>query len=152
MIRPFKITNLPRIKEIVLSLHPLWFDEKALQNIPTDAQLGKTFIAEEADNVQGFLILSSLEGQVWINWMGVDRQNHGHSIGTQLLAHAEEFLQTLGIQELRVNTVVEQTPLDGSYDRTVHFYQKNGYRIVEKKEIQTFEEFTFRRGILLKNL
>jgi len=151
-IRPFKPQDVSAIKTIINNLHPKWFDEFALKNIPIDAVLGKTFIAEENSEIFGFLILSSLEGQVWINWMGVDPSHHGQNIGSQLLLQAENLLKKLGVKELRVDTVVEQEPPDGSYDQTVKFYLKNGFSILKKHEQQTFEQFVYCRGILNKDI
>ena len=47
IIRPYQSGDLIHIKSIVKKLHPQWFDENALKNIPIDAQLGKTYVAEE---------------------------------------------------------------------------------------------------------
>ena len=152
IIRPYQSGDLIHIKSIVKKLHPQWFDENALKNIPIDAQLGKTYIAEENSEIRGFIIISSLEGTVWINWIGVDPQYHGISIGTQLLEHTEKKLRELGVKKIRVDTVVEQSPADGTYDKTLQFYLKNRFKLIEKKEQQKFKEFTFRRGVLLKML
>jgi len=152
IIRLFNPQDLSAIKSIASDLHPKWFDEFALKNIPIDAILGKTFIAEKNSEVLGFLILSSLEGKVWINWMGVEPTHHGQNIGTKLLIYAENLLEKLGVQELRVDTVVEQKPADGSYDQTINFYLKNGFLILKKRKQKTFEQFVYRRGILSKNI
>ena len=152
VIRPLQPDDLPHIKNIALALHPKWFDTNAMIHIPIDAQLGKSFVAEDQNTICGFIILSSLEGVVWINWMGVDPEYQGQLIGTNLLTYIENVLTKLGVKELRINTVVEQVPKDGTYDRTVQFYLKNGFAIVKKEEQQTFHEFVFRRGILLKRL
>jgi len=152
LVRPFELDDLPKIITIVKNLHPKWFDGNALRSIPIDVQLGRSFIVEENSEVMGFVVISSLEGFVWINWMGVHPEFQDNSFGTYLLKHVEKVLKKLGVKELRLDTVVEQSPADGSYDKTVRFYLKNGYKIIEKKEQQYFEEFTYKRGIMLKEL
>lgn len=152
IIRLFEIKDLSQIKSLISSLHPKWFDHNALNHIPIDIQLGTTYIAEENAKVRGFIAIASLEGVVWINWMGVDPQYHGHKIGTQLLLFVEKKLKDLGAKDVRVDTVIEQSPADGTYDKTVQFYLKNGFKVIKKHQIQTFKEFTYRRGILLKEI
>lgn len=152
LIRSFNSNDIFQIDEIIHSLHPKWFDEKALKNIPVDVQLGITFVAEHYAKIAGFINISSLEGKTWINWMGVNKINHGKGVGTELLIYAENKLRQIGVVELHVDTVVEQTPADGSYDKTVRFYIKNGYEIIERREIKHFENFIYRRGVLRKHL
>ncbi|PJE61530.1 hypothetical protein COU87_03995 [Candidatus Roizmanbacteria bacterium CG10_big_fil_rev_8_21_14_0_10_39_12] len=151
-VRPYESNDLTQIKTIILSLHPQWFDKNALNNIPIDVVLGKTFVVAENVAVQGFIVISSLEGVVWINWLGVDPKRHGQGIGTKLLTHAEDELKKIGVSELRVDTVVEQSPADGTYDKTIQFYLKNNFVIFEKKEQQKHKEFIYKRGILKKDL
>jgi GNAT superfamily N-acetyltransferase len=152
LVRPYKHSDLSKINAIVTALHPKWFDNNAVINIPIDAQLGKTYVIEEKSTIVGFVILSSLEGNVWINWIGVDPHRQGKSYGTNLLKYTEDFLKSLGVKKLSVDTVIEQAPADGSYDRTMQFYIKNGYKVIKKHKQQTFKEFTFRRGVLLKKI
>ncbi|QQS39099.1 GNAT family N-acetyltransferase [Candidatus Woesebacteria bacterium] len=152
IIRPFQTSDLLQISEIVASLHPKWFDNNAVVNIPIDAQLGRSFVAQDNKKIKGFIILSSLEGKVWINWIGVDLSFQGQLFGTNLLKHAENILKDLGVKELRVDTVIEQLPADGSYDKTIRFYLKNGFKVVKKYKQRTFNEFVYRRGVMLKKL
>lgn len=151
-IRSFDSEDISKIKLLIAKLHPGWFDKNALKNIPIDIQLGKSFVAEENSVINGFIVISSLEGVVWINWMGVDPRFHRKNIGSQLLEYVENILRKLGVKALNIDTVVEQTPLDGTYDQTIQFYLKKGFKIVEKKEQQKHNEFIYRRGILRKNL
>lgn len=151
-IRSFESHDPLQITQIINKLHPEWFDNNALKNIPIDMMLGKTYVAVENAIIQGFIVISSLEGMVWINWLGVDPEYHGQGIGTKLLKIAEEELKKIGVAELRVDTVIEQTPADGTYDKTIQFYLKNDFIIIEKKEQQRHKEFIYRRGILKKDL
>ena len=141
VIRPYRADDLAPLEQIVHKLHPKWFDANALINIPIDIQLGNSFVAEDSNEVKGFIVISSLEGVVWINWLAVDPQYHGKSIGTELLKHVEEKLKQLGVHELRVDTVVEQSPPDGTYDKTIQFYLKHGFRLIEKKEQKKYKDF-----------
>ncbi len=151
-IRVFEQKDLSKIELIIAKLHPGWFDNNALRNIPIDIQLGTSFISEENSEIRGFIVVSSLDGTVWINWMGVDPQFHGNNIGSELLEYVVTFLKKIGVKELNVDTVIEQIPADGTYDRTIQFYLKKGFQIVERKELQKYKEFTYRRGTLRKYL
>jgi GNAT superfamily N-acetyltransferase len=148
----FSLQDLFNIKNIVSDLHPRWFDAKAVKNIPIDAQLGKTFVAKDDGKVIGFIVIASLEGVTWINWMAVDLAHQGQLVGTKLLEHAEHYLLGLGIIQFHVDTVVEQSPADGSYDKTIQFYIKHGFILKKRGQEQKQQNFSFRRGVLVKNL
>jgi len=151
-IRGLSEKDIPAISFISKQLYPKWFDENALRNIPMDAQIGKTFVAEINEKVRGFIVISSLEGKAWINWMAVEPEYQGQGVGTALLNEAERLLLGLGMKDFRVDTVVEQFPDDNSYDLTIKFYKRNGFMVEKKHSQQLAGEFKYRRGVLHKRL
>lgn len=151
-IRDFNQADLPAIKAIVTSLHPRWFDDHALENIPKDVQLGQTFVAVSKDQRVGFINLTAFEGKAYINWLGVDPKFHRQKIGTQLLIKAQEHCLSLGYATLHAKTVVHQDPLDSTYDLTLKFYTAHSFTVEKTFKTQTFEHFTYNKGILTKEL
>lgn len=151
-IRICNSSDLTQINALIAHLHPKWFDNNALKNIPIDVQLGKTYIASINNKLVGFITLSSLEGTVWINWMAVSIRNQGKGIGKSLLNYAIGELKEIGVNDLRVNTVVQQSPQDGSYDKTVQFYLSNGFEIISREKAVKTGKFTYQRGIMRKSI
>ena len=45
VIRKFKVSDLNSINKISQGLHPEWFTEEALENIPRDVQFSKCLVA-----------------------------------------------------------------------------------------------------------
>jgi ribosomal protein S18 acetylase RimI-like enzyme len=151
-IRSFEPSDLSAIKAIVAALHPRWFDDHALENMPKDVQLGKTFMAVSSEQIVGFINLTAFEGKAYINWLGVDPKFHRQKIGTQLLIKAQEHCLSLGYTTLRAKTVVHQDPPDNTYDLTLKFYVTHSFIIEKTFKTQTFEHFTYNKGILTKDL
>ena len=151
-IREFKDIDLPQIRRIVQSLHPKWFDDQAVKNIPFDIYFQKTFVAEMDGKAVGFICIRSQDRNPYIGWMGVDINHHRSGIGKALLTHAQKYIVAKGAKFLRVRTVVEQQPNDGSYDLTVQFYISNGFEVEKMEEEQTFEKYKYRMGTMVKRI
>jgi ribosomal protein S18 acetylase RimI-like enzyme len=151
-IRSFEPSDLTAIKAIVTALHPSWFDDHALENIPKDVQLGETYVAEFRDQLVGFINLTAFEGKAYINWLGVDPNFHRQKIGTQLLIKAQEHCLSLSYSTLHAKTVVHQDPPDNTYDLTLKFYIAHSFTVEKTFKTQTFEHFTYNKGVLTKEL
>ena len=151
-IREHKKSDIPQIKEISDSLHPKWFTKEALDNILLDIQLNKTFILQSDGVTSGFISLYSQDGIAHVSWLGILLSEQNKGLGTKLLKFAEDYLKNIGIEVLKVKTVVEQIPPDQTYDLTIKFYSKNGYKIEKKFPEKTYEGFKFKIGIFSKNL
>lgn len=151
-IREFNISDLENVKKLIGKLHPKWFTSEALMNIPIDLGFQKCFVAEEENTLVGFISVRSQDGKPFIGWMGVDPNLHGRGIGKTLLHHTEAELKKSGVTALRVKTVVEQNPKDGSYDHTVEFYKACGFTIERKSQRRKKEKYVYWMGILKKNL
>lgn len=151
-IRRFKITDLESIKKIAISLHPKWFDKNALINIPIDTLINKTLIAVNENKLVGFAVFSSQEGETKINWLGINPKFHRKGIGKQLLEKIIKHVEKIGTKRIIVETVVEQNPKDLSYDETLKFYLAQGFKLRKKYPKEHFQNYTFSKGILEKNI
>ena len=49
-VRKFKISDIGSIKRIAKTLHPEWFTEEALENIPRDIRFARCFVATDPQN------------------------------------------------------------------------------------------------------
>jgi len=152
IIRPFVTSDIGQINIITHSLHPKWFDKKALVNIPKDIQTAKTYVAEINNEVLGFISYYAQDGVARISWMGVKPDKHRLGIGRKLVETIEKELKEIGVTSLTVETVVKQEPFDGSYDLTMKFYRALGFSINKKYKKEQFEQFTFYMGMLKKKI
>jgi len=151
IIRPFHPPDKESIRTLVGTLHPKWFDAHALQNIPIDVEKYQTWVADEHGHLVGFVTLAQAEDGKWhIKWMAVSLHRQGNGIGKTLLNEAITHAKNAGVNELFVETVVEQDPPDGSYDRTIYFYKKHGFELHTRYHQETFHNFTFSKGLLHK--
>ncbi len=151
-IRVLRSSDLADIRRILAGLHHRWFDDNALKHIPLDLHFQKTFVAVENGAVVGFICVRSQDGEPMIGWLGVDVNRHHQGIGTRLIERAEREVKKWGGGVLRVETVVEQHPPDGTYDLTMQFYAARGYSVESRSEQKTAGEFIYRMGILVKSL
>ncbi|MBI4004664.1 GNAT family N-acetyltransferase [Candidatus Roizmanbacteria bacterium] len=152
VIRELLSSDIESINKIAKSLHPKWFTSDALKNISIDVQIDKCYVAESNNNIVGFIIFSSQDGEVRINWLGVNPDFHREGTGSKLLERVINFVKEIGSKKIIVETVVEQIPKDGSYDETMKFYMKQGFMIFKKYPEEHFKEFTFTKGLLEKQI
>lgn len=125
----FNKTDLKAVINVVNKLHPKWFDENALKNIPLDVQVQNCLVAKEGKNVIGFIsfTIDKENNTSEITWMGIDLNYHRKGIGSQLLNNIERRLRSLGVSELFVKTVGHTSPPYKPYEQTVNFYRKHGF-------------------------
>ena len=100
----------------------------------------------------GFISLRSQDGKPYIGWVGVCPGSHRQGIGKDLVNRAEKEVIKAGSNTLRVETVVEQKPKDGSYDQTVKFYEACGFKIETSSELKRYGKYVYRMGTMLKGL
>jgi len=91
-IRKFRASDLGAIGRIAKSLHPEWFTEEALKNIPRDIQFTKCFVAEKDERIIGFISVYSDLGKPMIGWIGVNKKLRGRGIGRQLVEFVESVV------------------------------------------------------------
>ena len=132
IVRNFKVSDLDYIKQIIKDLHPEWFTEEALKNIPRDIQFAKCFVADNKGKIIGFVSVHSYDGRPMIGWLGVDNKFRGKGIGRLLLEKVESQLLKFGYKDLRVETVGECTPVYEPYSATLKFYESLGFEIEKK--------------------
>lgn len=148
LIRQFKNEDIVQINKIVLTMYPKWFTKEALRNIIIDTQINNCFIAEKDNEVVGFITYYSHNGKALINWLAVDFNYQRQGVGENLIKSVIDEIKKFMVTTLLVETIVEQDPPDGSYDETIKFYYKQGFRLKEKYSQETSDGFTFSKGIL----
>ena len=152
LVRKFKISDLVSIKRISRELHPEWFTEEALENIPRDIQFAKCFVAEKNNRILGFISVSSCDSKPIIGWIGMGKKQRGSGLGRLLLEKVEKELLGFGYRDLRVKTVGECVPEYGPYAETLKFYLSAGFKIEKKGRLRYDLGFKWRYSTLKKNL
>jgi ribosomal protein S18 acetylase RimI-like enzyme len=151
-VRRFRPSDLNSIKRISKSLHPEWFTEEALENIPRDIQFGRCFVVEKDGKIVGFISVHSHSGKPMIGWLGVAPDARGEGIGKLMLEKVESELAKLGYKDLRVETVGECTPVYEPYAETLKFYQSAGFEIEKPGRLRSDMGYKWRYSTLRKKL
>lgn len=152
MGRKFKISDLNSIKQITHSLHPKWFTEEALENIPRDIHFSRCFVAEENEQITGFISVCSHDGKPMIGWLGVKPELRGEGIGRLLLEKVEKELKKWGYKDLRVETVGKCTPEYKPYAETLSFYRSAEFKIEKRGRLRHDMGHKWRYSTLRKKL
>jgi GNAT superfamily N-acetyltransferase len=130
-IRRIKLEDLEQVLHIS-ELLPEWFDIDArTRAIPIDIRFQEVLLAEQNDQILGFIALFIAEGRVNIAWLGVHPDYHRQGIGGLLIKAAEDYCRSIGVKELATYTLgasVDYTP----YDATRAFYHKQGFRVYQR--------------------
>ncbi len=130
-IEPFETKHHSGILAVVENL-PEWFDETArTRSVPTDLRHQTGFVAVSEQRVVGFISLYVAEGRMHIGWLAVDRQMHGHGIGSRLLEAAEAMARELRVDELATYTLSESIAYQ-PYELTRRFYWKHGFKVYKR--------------------
>lgn len=151
-VRKFRSTDLGSIKHLIQDLHPEWFTEEALGNIPRDIQFARCYVAERAEKIVGFISVHSHDGHPMISWLGISKKLRGEGIGRLLLVKVENELKKLGYKDLSVQTVGECTPLYKPYAETLKFYVSMGFEVVKKGRLRNDMGYKWRYSTLEKKL
>jgi GNAT superfamily N-acetyltransferase len=151
-VRKFKTSDLASIKRISEELHPEWFTEEALENIPRDIQFAQCYVVEKSGDISGFISVHSYDGQPMIGWLGVDKRMRSEGIGKRLIAKVEEELIKFGYNELRVETVGECSPVYEPYAETLRFYKSLGFEVEKRGRLKTDMGYKWRHSTLKKKL
>lgn len=125
-------SDFPQIEVIAKAL-PQWFTTGGLASIRKDIYFQSGIIAEDKNQIVGFVTYFVNQGIATIGWMGVLPTSHRHGIGTSLLSELRTILKQHDIKAILVSTLgdaVEYEP----YARTRAFYRKNGF--VDYQKIQ----------------
>jgi GNAT superfamily N-acetyltransferase len=151
-VRKFRQADLEDIEQIARGLHPEWFTEEALANIPRDIQFAKCFVAEMEDSVVGFISVHSYDGKPMIGWLGTEKKLRGKRIGRHLMERVESELKGFGYRELRVQTVGECDPPYKPYEQTLQFYESMGFKVEKRGRLREDLGYKWRFSTLRKNL
>ena len=134
IIRPSTKADVPAMLALATELTD-WFGKPVIDVfMPVDFVLQRGLIAEDSGPVVGFLTYISDHAQVQIIWFGISHKYHGKGIGSKLLATLEDELRSIGVTELRLNTIAESFVFDGKrpFISTHAFYKKKGF-VIEKE-------------------
>jgi len=151
-IRKFKLKDLDAVVQIARGLHPEWFTEEALENIPRDIQFAKCFVAELANQVVGFISVYSHDGIPMIGWLGTEKKLRGKRIGRHLVERVVSELKGYGYRKLGVETVGECEPAYEPYEQTLQFYESMGFMMEKKGRLREDLGYKWRLSTLRKNL
>jgi ribosomal protein S18 acetylase RimI-like enzyme len=152
LVRKFKASDLDSIKRICRELHPEWFTEEALANIPRDIQFARCFVVEIKSRIVGFVSVHSHDGKPMIGWLGVDNRLRGEGIGKLLLEKVEKELIKFGYKDLRVETVGECYPVYKPYIETLKFYKTMGFEFEKRGRLRNNMGYNWRLSTLKKKL
>ena len=152
LVRKFKVSDLGSIKRISKELHPEWFTEEALSNIPRDIQFARCFVVEMSGKIAGFVSVFSDDGKPKIGWLGVNYKLRGEGIGKLLLEKVESELIKFGYKDLRVETVGECSPIYKPYAETLKFYKSMGFEVEKRGRLRDNIGYQWRYSTLRKKL
>jgi GNAT superfamily N-acetyltransferase len=151
-VRKFKVSDLDSIIRIINDLHPEWFTEEALENIPRDIQFAKCFVVEGNREIIGFISVFSHDGKPMIGWFGVDKKLRGVGIGKLLIEKVESELVKFGYKDLRVETVGECSPVYKPYAETLRLYKSMGFEVKKRGRLRNNMGYKWRYSTLRKKL
>ncbi len=152
LVRRFRPSDLNSINQIIKNLHPEWFTEEALENIPRDIQFARCWVVEKKEKIVGFISVHSHDGKPMIGWIGVDLELRGEGTGRLMLEKVEDELISFGYKDLRVETVGECTPAYKPYAETLKFYRSAGFEIEKRGRLRNDMGYKWRYSTLRKKL
>lgn len=84
LVRKFRLSDLAAVERIIQDLHPEWFTEEALENIPRDIQFARCFVIEKNGTVVGFISVHIQDGNPMIGCILSIRRMNRVSTNTEL--------------------------------------------------------------------
>lgn len=152
LVRRFRKSDLSLIKRLIQDLHPEWFTEEALKDIPRDIQLSRCLVAEAGGRVVGFVSFFSSDGKPMLGWLATDRKHQRAGVGRLLVETAVTELRRLGYKDVRVQTVGECEPAYPPYAETLAFYRSMGFTTEKKGRLRHDLGYRWRYSTLRKRL
>lgn len=136
LVKDFKKQELPPLKEF----------EKRIKN-----NLQDTYVLEDEGKIVAYCITTKQKNTVLVLYLAVERQVRGKGYGTKLLKEIEKkfqdkkciLLEVASAKKAKNNNVKEIC------EKRIHFYEKNGYRVIPNLEYEIFQE-TYQ--IMINNL
>jgi GNAT superfamily N-acetyltransferase len=103
------------------------FDDNAMERMPQDLVEHDLYVAEEGDDVVGFLTLLRRSDAVGdVSWMGVRRDHWRRGIGAALVGRAANDLADDGGTVMTVHTLADTVEYE-PYEVTRAFYRAMGF-------------------------
>lgn len=126
------LDDVSGIMKVAIAL-PQWFTEGGLASIKRDIYFQSGLVAENENQIIGFLTFFVNQGVATIGWMGVLPNYHRIGIGFQLITELRSILANHTIRIIEVSTLGDSVDYE-PYSRTRAFYRKNGF--VDFQKIQ----------------
>ncbi|MEK6851821.1 MAG: GNAT family N-acetyltransferase, partial [Candidatus Thermoplasmatota archaeon] len=124
--RPMEARDAPAVLAVARGL-PKWFTAEGLEDIRRDLGSHEGFVAVRGDRTLGFATSYPLDREVAeLSWIGVAEEEHGHGIGTALVAAIAEAARRRGHRFLEVSTVADDVEY-APYAETRRFYRARGF-------------------------
>ena len=104
-----------------------FFNDDAMERMPRDLRDHRAYVAEEGEEVQGFMTLLLRNDDVAdISWLAVRRERWRNGIGTLLVSRAVEELRRENFTILEVKTLADTVNYP-PYEGTRAFYRSLGF-------------------------
>ena len=135
-IRPSTRRDVRGMLAVAKKLHPTWFHETHIIDMPIDLQHQHGFVAVDQNKIVGFVSCSSEDGIPYICKLGVDPTMHRKGIGRRLVAAVEEDVRETGAGIVQVTAMGWTRPFNRPYSETRAFYKALGFKVVKKHPIR----------------
>ncbi len=141
-IRRARAGDVTRVSDIVERAYSVYVERIGRRPAPMDDDYaekvyrGHAFVAEDAGDVAGLIVLIRQPDHVLIENVAVDPLRQGIGIGRALLGYAETHACELGMRSLRLYTNAAMT-------ENLVLYPSLGYREVDRRRENGFERVYF---------
>ena len=151
-IRPFTRKDIRGMLAVARKLHPTWFHETHLKNMPIDLAFQHGFVAVDGSKIVGFVSCSSEDGIPRICRLGVDPAMRRQGLGAKLVAAVEKDVRRAGAGIVQVTAMGWTRPFNRPHSETRAFYKALGFEVVKKHPIHEEGEDRWRLYTLEKKL
>ncbi|MCL6592104.1 MAG: GNAT family N-acetyltransferase [Firmicutes bacterium] len=119
-----------QIVDIAELLTEKWFTSNVPEDIRKDLLFHDALCLINQRKIVSFLVFTSINGEINISLMGTHPDFRGKGFGSILINHLFQYVKDLGFNRVVAFTVPPDTK--PSYDSTVKFYEKNGFKFKKR--------------------
>ncbi len=137
-VRPADPADISAIGDLVQHAYSSYIERIGRRPGPMDddyaerVRLGRAFVAEDAGEVVGLIVLIPRTDHLLVENVAVDPKRQGEGVGGMLLSFAETSARKAGLSTLRLYTHAKMTENLALYDHL-------GYEEVERRSEHGFE-------------